>query len=67
MDWMIQWSSLILLTSMTGSMLLIIWYSIGRMLERIGFVHILYSLLKAVLIFFLFPVAYVILYGLSKT
>ena len=52
---------LILLSSITGAIMVIIWYAIGLLLERIGFANIVFELLKMVVLFFLLPIAFVIL------
>lgn len=66
MDWMIQWSSLLLLTSLTGAILLSVWYLAGVFLERLGLIHMLYWFLRMVMVFFLIPVAYLVLCALDS-
>lgn len=51
----------ILLTTITGSVLVVVWLGIGILLEKAGFVNIVFELLKMVVFFFLFPMAYIIL------
>ncbi len=50
---------LICLSSLTGGIMVLLWYGIGLILERIGFVNIVFELLKMVVLFFLIPIAYV--------
>ena len=52
MSWMIELTFAILLTSVTGSILLLLWYFIGRLLQRSGYLNIQYLLLKIELLFF---------------
>jgi len=66
MDWMIHLSSLILFTTVTGSVLLGIWYLAGRKLEGIGGLHRLYWLLKVVILSFLLPIVYVGMYWVNE-
>jgi hypothetical protein len=51
---------LVLLTSATGSILFGFWYGVGRLLEYAGFIDVVYELLKAVLIFWYFPLAFLV-------
>ncbi len=62
MIWTINIMLLLLLTTVTGSILLGIWYWIGRIMERIGYINILHQMLYLVLLFFLFPMAYLFIY-----
>lgn len=50
---------LVLLSSVTGAIMVVFWYFIGLILERIGFANIVFELLKMVVVFFLLPIAYV--------
>ncbi len=50
---------LLFLTSLTGGMLVIIWLGIGALLEKLGFINIVYELLKMVILFFFLPVSYI--------
>jgi beta-lactamase regulating signal transducer with metallopeptidase domain len=61
MTWMINLMSAVLLTSLTGTILFLVWYAIGRLLEFLGFVNIVYELMKAVLVFWYVPVSYLVL------
>jgi hypothetical protein len=51
---------LVLLTSATGSILFLFWYGVGLLLEFAGFVDVVYELLKAVLLFWYFPLAFLV-------
>ena len=51
MDWTISFAMLIFLTSTTGSAMFVIWYVIGKILEKTGFIHVMYELFKTVLAF----------------
>lgn len=61
MNLMINIVSAILLTTLSGSILYIIWYIFGIILERTGFVNLMYELLKVVMLFYIFPISYFIL------
>ncbi len=62
---LINVATLVLLSSITGTIMVIVWYAIGLSLERIGFANIVFELLKMVVLFFLFPIASVILKAYS--
>lgn len=51
----------VLLTTLTGTILFVIWYGIARLLEYLGFINIIYEMMKGVLPFWLFPLSYIIL------
>lgn len=51
--------TLILLSSLTGTIMVIFWYAVGLVLERMGFANIVFDLLKMVVAFFMLPVAFV--------
>jgi beta-lactamase regulating signal transducer with metallopeptidase domain len=53
--------SAVLLTSLTGTIVFMVWYAVGRLLEHLGFVNVVYELLKAVLGFWYLPIAYIVL------
>ncbi|MCI8580009.1 MAG: M56 family metallopeptidase [Dorea sp.] len=68
MDWMdlLGWTNwtvsvvcCLFLTSVTGSVLFVFWYVLGRWLEKAGFINILYALMKFLMLFFTVPVLYV--------
>ena len=48
----------ILLTSLTGAIFTLLFVVAGKALERMGFLHIRYELLKVAVFFYLCPVAY---------
>ncbi len=50
----------ILLTSVTGGIMMLLAMTAGTLLERWGFMHMRFELLKGVAFFFLCPVAYII-------
>ncbi len=58
MNWTINLMYAVLLTSFTGMVLFGFWYGIGRLMERTGFLNVVYELLKVVLVFWYVPVAY---------
>lgn len=62
MSWTINFMVLMLLTTVTGSILLGIWYWIGQILECAGYINILHQMLYVVILFFLFPLAYLFIY-----
>ncbi len=47
------------LTSITGGIMVLVWYFVGLILERLGFANIVFELLKMVVLFFLLPIAYI--------
>ncbi len=48
----------VLLTSLTGGILTLVWQGIGRGMERAGFTNITFELLKAVVIFYFLPLSF---------
>ena len=60
MAWTIKLAFAVLLTSLTGSIVLLVWHFIGKGLEWLGYLDIRYSLLKLVLVFFVLPICYLI-------
>jgi hypothetical protein len=66
MIWTINLMYIVLLTSATGSILFAFWYGVGRLLEYAGFIDVVYDLLKAVLIFWYFPLAFVVVLRMDK-
>jgi beta-lactamase regulating signal transducer with metallopeptidase domain len=60
MVWTINLMYAVLLTSVTGAILFGFWYGIGCLLERIGFINVIYELLKAVLFFWYIPLAFLV-------
>lgn len=61
MDWTIDLMYAVLLTSITGTFVFIIWYGIGKLLEHIGFINVRYELMKAVLLFWYVPLSFIAL------
>lgn len=59
MAWTIEIFFFILLTTVTGSILSLIWYLVGCVLERIGYSNIKHILLGSVLLFYLVPLSYI--------
>ncbi|MBQ7919013.1 MAG: M56 family metallopeptidase [Lachnospiraceae bacterium] len=49
---------IMLLTSLSGGLLVVIWLGIGAILEKLGFINIVYELLKMVIAFFFLPISY---------
>ena len=56
----------LLFTTATGALVTILWFVAGRILERMGFLHITYRLLKLLMFFWIVPIAYVILSKLNS-
>lgn len=61
MELTINIATAIALTTVTGSILFLFWYFVGSILEKIGFTNLRHMFLKVVLIFYLFPLAYIII------
>lgn len=61
MEWTIRLLYVIILTSITGSICFGAWYVIGKFLEKRGYTNILYSTLRASLIFWCFPFAFIMI------
>ena len=51
--------TLLWMTTLTGSIMMLIWYGIGMVLERLGFINIVFELLKMVAMFFYLPIAFI--------
>lgn len=49
---------ILLLTSFSGGLLVAVWLGIGALLEKLGFINIVYELLKMVILFFFLPFSY---------
>ena len=56
----------LLFTTATGALVTILWFVAGKLLERMGFLHITYRLLKLLMFFWIVPIAYVILSKLNS-
>lgn len=52
---------LILWTSLSGAIVSVVWFAIGRLLEKAGFLHITYILLKVAILFWVVPITYGVL------
>lgn len=62
MDWTINLMYAVLLTSITGTILFGFWYVVGFLLEKTGFLNVIYHLMKGVLFFWYFPLVFLILF-----
>ena len=62
MDWMIELVAAIVLTGITGSVFLLVWHTIGKILDQMGYMNLLYDMLFMAGLFFLLPLAYTVLY-----
>lgn len=62
MDWTTRLAIILVLTTLTGSAMYGIWLGVGKLLERIGLVNIIYVMLKVCLIFWFVPFAYIFLF-----
>lgn len=58
MNWTIRVITAVILTSVTGTILFAVWYLIGQLLERMGYINIMYWLLRLLLVFWFVPLAY---------
>lgn len=63
---LINLSVLLLTTSLVGGGMTVLWLVIGKMLERAGFVNIVFELLKMTMFFFCFPMVYILLKAFEK-
>ncbi|MCD8149378.1 MAG: M56 family metallopeptidase [Clostridiales bacterium] len=61
MIWTIKLAFLILLTTLTGSVLTMVWYGIGRGLEHAGYLNILYWVFRVIQIFWIIPIPWLVL------
>lgn len=61
MTWTINLMYLILWTSLSGAIVSVVWFAIGRLLEKAGFLHITYILLKVAVLFWFVPITYGVL------
>ena len=61
MTWTINLMYLILWTSLSGAIVSVVWFAIGRLLEKAGFLHITYILLKVAILFWVVPITYGVL------
>lgn len=58
MNWTIRVITAVILTSVTGTILFAVWYWIGQLLEKMGYINIMYWLLRLLLVFWFVPLAY---------
>lgn len=64
MDWAIALMASVLLTTIAAGLLTLVWIWVGKLLDKAGYVDILFEMLKVVQFFWLFPlVFFVLLYG----
>ena len=56
MLWTIDLACAVILMSLTGSIVLLIWFLIGWLLERTGFLDIMYDILQVTVFFFVVPI-----------
>lgn len=63
----IQLMFAVLLTTITGSIFAVIWYLIGNLLEKAGFLNIVYHFLKVVAVFYFIPVAFIFMMYINGT
>lgn len=61
MTWTINLMYLILWTSLSGAIVSVVWFAIGRLLEKAGFLHITYMLLKVAILFWVIPITHGVL------
>lgn len=61
MSWTINLMYLVLWTSVAGAFITIVWYLVGSLLERAGFLNITYVMLRMVAVFWLVPFVYMTL------
>ena len=56
MSWTIKLVAGFLMTSLTGSIIYLVWHAVGQRLEAAGYLNILYRLMKVIIIFLWFRV-----------
>ena len=61
MAWTIDLAYAVLLTSLTASILFLCWLLLAFILERLGFINIIFHVMKGVVPFWLFPLSFLIL------
>lgn len=59
MNWMLNIGYLVIFTTISGSLVTLLWSILGRILERAGFLNISYDLMRIVMVFWLCPVSYI--------
>lgn len=63
---LINLSVLLLTTTLVGGIMTVLWLGIGKLLEKVGFVNIVFELLKMATFFYCFPLVYVLLKTYEK-
>ena len=58
---LINLAVLLLTTSLVGGLVNVLWLGIGNLLERTGFINIVFELLKLAVFFYCFPLVYIVL------
>lgn len=66
MYWAITILFALVLTTLTGSLLTVVWYVIGRQLEKAGFINIVFQFMKVVAVFWFLPLTYVLLLFINQ-
>lgn len=60
MFWTIDLMYAIVMASLAGAVITALWFWVGKLLERLGFLHILYDLLRAAAVFWFVPAAWLL-------
>ncbi len=58
---LINLAVMLVATSVVGAVMTVLWLCIGKILEKAGFVNIVFELLKLAVFFYLFPLVYLLL------
>lgn len=66
MNWWISLLFVEILTTITGAVFTLVWFALGLLLERAGYLNIVFALLNGVALFWMFPMAFVFLFVLDK-
>lgn len=67
MIWTIKPAACLILTSVSGSILFVFWYFVGKWLEKTGFLNILYMFMKPIMVFFTVPVLFFAMSWMDNT
>lgn len=67
MIWTINAIFCLLLTSVTGSVIFVFWCLLGKWLEKIGFLNILYAFMKLNMLFFVVPLQYMVMFWADQS
>lgn len=62
MNWTIDFVVMLLLTSVSGSLVFLVWYGLVRWMERSGYIKITFFFLSVNLLFWLIPISYGVLW-----